>query len=56
MICVGSYLMKYRGDIQGALELVLSDAPYGPNVEEAKVRSAPRYCSSAYLEGITSKR
>ncbi|KIP06775.1 hypothetical protein PHLGIDRAFT_35804 [Phlebiopsis gigantea 11061_1 CR5-6] len=25
-----------KGDIQGALELVLSDAPYGPNVEEAK--------------------
>lgn len=27
-----------RGDMIGALMMVLDDAPYGPNVEEAKVR------------------
>ena len=34
-----------RGDIAGALEVVLTDAPYGPNVDEAKVRSPPPPCS-----------
>ena len=28
----------YRGDTVGAINLVLEGAPYGPNVEEAKVR------------------
>lgn len=27
-----------RGDIAGALNVILSQAPYGPNVTEAKVR------------------
>ena len=27
-----------RNDVAGALDLILKDAPYGPNVEEAKVR------------------
>ena len=27
----------YRGDTVGAINLVLEGAPYGPNVEEAKV-------------------
>lgn len=35
-----SYLMPcFRGDVAGALNAVLEDAPYGPNVEDAKVRS-----------------
>ena len=29
---------EYRGDTVGAINLVLEGAPYGPNVEEAKVR------------------
>ena len=29
--------LRVRGDIAGALSLVLDGAPYGPNVEEAKV-------------------
>lgn len=33
----------FRGDILGALELVLTDAPYGPNVDEAKVRVTTRH-------------
>lgn len=28
-----------RAGISGALNVVLSQSPYGPNVEEAKVRS-----------------
>jgi actin related protein 2/3 complex subunit 5 len=32
--------MACRSDVVGALNIVLEDAPYGPNVEEAKVRSA----------------
>ena len=28
----------HRGDIPGALDIALDNAPYGPNVEEAKVR------------------
>jgi actin related protein 2/3 complex subunit 5 len=30
-----------RGDVAGALTTVLDRAPYGPNVDEAKVRPAP---------------
>ena len=29
--------LRVRGDVAGALSLVLDGAPYGPNVEEAKV-------------------
>lgn len=32
-----------RGDIVGALTLVLEDAPYGPAAEEAKVRPGLRH-------------
>lgn len=28
-----------RGDIAGALVTILENAPYGPNVDEAKVRT-----------------
>ena len=31
-------VFEYRGDTVGAITLVLEGAPYGPNVEEAKVR------------------
>ena len=31
-----------RGDIAGALSLVLTDPPYGEGVEQAKVRSIQR--------------
>lgn len=36
-----------RGDIAAALDFILKDAPYGPNVDEAKVRVyiSLRYCS-----------
>lgn len=37
-----------RGDIAGALDFILKDAPYGPNVDEAKVRS---YISLSYCSG-----
>ena len=30
-------VLEYRGDTVGAINLVLEGAPYGPNVEEAKV-------------------
>lgn len=29
--------MKYRSDVVDALNIALDNAPYGPNVEEAKV-------------------
>lgn len=37
-----------RGDIVGALDFILKDAPYGPNVDEAKVRlhRSLSYCSA----------
>ena len=41
----------YRGDTAGALTLVLSDYPYGPNVEEAKVSAS----SQAQLDPATSQ-
>lgn len=34
------FLLFARGDIAGALDQVLTDAPYGSSVEEAKVRMA----------------
>lgn len=34
-----------RGDIPHALAEVLEDAPYGPNVEDAKVHSSTSYWS-----------
>lgn len=37
-ISVCSYC--YRGDIAGALVTILENAPYGANVDEAKVRTA----------------
>ena len=33
--------LSLRGDISGALSVVLEHAPYGPNVEDAKVRYVP---------------
>lgn len=40
-ICIACLCLRSvqtnRGDVAGALTLVLSDYPYGPNVEEAKV-------------------
>lgn len=41
-----------RGDIPGALDIALSDAPYGPNVDEAKVRSTVLFV--AYIVYLTS--
>lgn len=36
--CSGAnYLLSARSDIPGALSIVLENAPYGPNVEDAKV-------------------
>jgi hypothetical protein len=32
-------ILDRRSDIAGALSIVLENAPYGPNVEEAKVRN-----------------
>ena len=32
-----AFFSLYRGDTAGALSLVLDGAPYGPNVDEAKV-------------------
>lgn len=42
-----------RGDIVGALTLVLTDAPYGPNAEEAKVRTDPApNVTTAYIDPL----
>ena len=30
-----------RNDISGALSTILENAPYGPSVDEAKVRTSP---------------
>ena len=41
-----------RNDYVGALTLVLENAPYGPNVEEAKVCN-PASSPSAYEPGFS---
>jgi len=33
---VANALSQHRGDISGAITIALENAPYGPNVEEAK--------------------
>lgn len=48
----GMCLVFPRGDIPGALDIALSDAPYGPNVDEAKVRSTVLFV--AYIVYLTS--
>jgi hypothetical protein len=40
-------LTPRRSDVVGALNTVLENAPYGPNVEEAKVR-APMLSSTQH--------
>ena len=41
--------MFYRGDVAGALNTVLDGAPYGPNVEEAKVRVTTLFLASSLI-------
>ena len=36
---VFSYQISFRSDISGALTTILENAPYGPSVDEAKVRT-----------------
>ena len=41
-----------RGDNQGALQAILSQAPYGPNVEEAKVLTTTCICTPVLAHQI----
>ena len=47
--------LYYRGDIAGALSLVLDGPPYGPNVEEAKVCPSRSGCARSLMPMIPTE-
>jgi actin related protein 2/3 complex, subunit 5 len=49
-------LFFFRGDTTGALAIVLADPPYGPNVDDAKVRVAIFHLSSEISSDLTFTR
>jgi len=43
----------FRSDVSGALSIVLENAPYGPNAEDAKVRILHACCAMLFPDNHT---